>query len=96
MKCLSPVAAAAFVFAVLFVPPEVAARGAGAHSGRGFHHHHRFLPYGWVTYPSAAYVETAIRVSAPVRRCTLSRNVVIVPAEDGGERQITITRCVPD
>jgi hypothetical protein len=29
----------------------------------------------------------------PVPHCTPSRETVTVPSEDGGEREITITRC---
>jgi hypothetical protein len=69
------------------------------------HHHafgHRrdpFAGYGYVM--PAAYIEpntdefASVRtiVLSPAIRCSHSRDTVTVPSEDGGTREITITRC---
>ena len=71
----------------------------------GRHHHafgHRRAPlagYGYVM--PAAYIEPNIDefasvrsiVLSPAARCRHSRETVTVPSEDGGTREITITRC---
>ena len=71
-----------------------------AHHGR--HHHHRMPLYsGWIAaYPDYSEPVTAIPAQiAPaytvVPQCTPSVEMVTVPMENGGERQITIRRCSP-
>jgi len=97
-KC---VLASAFAFAVfLFVPANPAAAGlvrAQAHI-HAFHHHHNrngFWPYGGVVVAQPVSVIPAL-VGPAINQtptCTFSRETKAVPSEDGGEKQITITRC---
>ena len=94
-------AVAAFAASML-MPVNVAARGFAAHLMHGFHHHFTYRPYGGaiVADPSGGDVDSVGTVPAQPEstitqapRCVHSREVVTVPSEDGGERQITITRC---
>ena len=80
----------------------------GAHL-RGHHHHfNNMYGYGYGGYgPVATYTPTEYgqapviivpaQISQPAvivaPRCTLTRETITVPAEGGGERQVTITRC---
>jgi hypothetical protein len=78
------------------LPVEVSAKGFGSHSS---HHalirrHHHWLLGGF----GAAYV--GVLPSVPLQidavtspSCSYSREIVTVPSEDGGTRQITITKC---
>ena len=93
---------------ILLAPPDTAsARGGGAH-GLHFsaHHHsarhlarHRFRHYGG--YVALSPYEPAVTYALPlpvefVREsysCRYDRQVVTVAAEQGGTRQITVTRC---
>jgi hypothetical protein len=94
---LTASAAAAFA-ASLLMPADVAARGFAGHFVHGFHHHHGVRPYGGavVAYPSGVEMEPVGSIPLqinPAPHCTHSRETVTVPSEDGGERQVTITRC---
>jgi hypothetical protein len=80
--------------ALLPMPTGVAAHGFGGHFSHRFHHH-LFSPYGSfvVAEPASVapvWIDPGVAL-AP--RCTHSRETITVPSEDGGERQITITRC---
>ena len=89
---------------MLLAPPDAAqARASGA---RGFHfpvHHplarHRLpLHGGYLTLspydPSVTYaLHQPIEFVREQRGCRYDRQVVTVAAEQGGTRQITITRC---
>jgi hypothetical protein len=94
---------------LLLAPPEAAnARAGGAH-GLHFsaHHHHsarhwarhRFPYYGGylVLSPYEPNVTYALPQPIEFRResysCRYDRQVVTVASEQGGTRQITITRC---
>jgi hypothetical protein len=90
---------------------KVHARGFSGHAvvtplGVRAHHafrHRHHTPYGgWIAaYPSDYYEPIAAipELIAPaytvVPHCTPSVETVRVPAEAGGERQITIRRCSP-
>ena len=85
----------------LLVPTDVSARGFPHPGLHRAHHHHMVSRYGYggpvATYTPTDYAAPVIVVpavypaSAP--RCVHSRETVTVPAEGGGERQVTITRC---
>jgi len=75
-----------------------------AHASRRHHHalrHQRDLIGGYGYVMPAAYSEPSPDGIASVRtivlpsaaRCSHSRETVTVPSEDGGTREITITRC---
>ena len=100
--------AASVLAMMLLAPPDAAsARGGGAHSLHFLGHHHsarhlarhRFPYYGGylmlppydasVTY---ALPQPFVFVSES-RPCRYDRQVVTVAAEQGGTRQVTITRC---
>ena len=99
IKSVLRIAAFFAVAASLLVPAEVGARGFAGHFGRGFHLHHGFWPYRGpvATYSLGAPVQAVPAQVEPVDavtpRCTHSVETVTVPSEDGGTRQITITRC---
>lgn len=95
----------------LLPPVKVYARGfsghvvvtpLGVHAHQAFRHR-RHTPYGgWIAaYPSdyyepiAAIPEQIAPAYTVVPHCTPSVETVTVPAEAGGERQITIRRCSP-
>ena len=66
------------------------------------HRHNNRWPGGWIAaYPAdyyepiAAIPEQIAPAYAVVPQCTPSVETVTVPAESGGERQITIRRCSP-
>jgi hypothetical protein len=93
-------ATAAFGIAALFLPDDVAAAGlvrAHTHIHAFHHHHHRqnFWPYGGVVVAQPVSVVPALIGPAinQTPACTFSRETKAVPSEDGGEKQITITRC---
>jgi hypothetical protein len=81
----------------------------GAHLRGHHHHHFGYpYGYGYggygpvATYTPTEYGQTPLvvlpaQVSQPAvivaPRCTPTRETVTVPAEGGGERQVTITRC---
>ena len=94
---------------LILAPPEAAnARGGGAHGFHfsAHHHHsarhlarHRFPLYsGYLILPpydaAVAYAlpQPFVLVSE-ARSCRYDRQVVTVAAEQGGTRQITVTRC---
>ena len=97
------------VAGLLLAPADVSARGftfphAGLHRG----HHPTYWPYGYgygypgpvATYtpgdygaPVVVLPAQATPASAPAPHCVHSRETVTVPAEAGGERKVTITRC---
>jgi hypothetical protein len=95
------------VAGLLLAPGDVSARGfmfphAGLHRG----HHFIYAPYGYgYTGPVATYTPgdygtpvivlpaQATPAAAPAPHCVHSRETVTVPAEAGGERKVTITRC---
>lgn len=86
----------------LLAPPEVSARSSFARGGLRGPHGHGHWPYGYgpvATYAPAEYAApiivapAAYPASAAAPRCVHSRETVTVPAEAGGERQVTITRC---
>jgi hypothetical protein len=88
----------AFGVAVLFVPDDVAAAGlvrAHAHIHAFHHHRHNIWPYGGVVGAQLVSVVPALIGPAITQTpaCTFSRETKAVPSEDGGEKQITITRC---
>ena len=99
---IKSVLVAAFAIAAFtFVPVNPAAAGlvrAPAHI-HAFHHHnhHRqnFWPYGGVAVAQPVSVVPALVGPAITQTptCTFSRETKAVPSEDGGEKQITITRC---
>jgi len=100
---------AAFSAAALLVPANVSARSfAFPHPGLHRGHQHAYWPYGYgglvATYTPNDYAAPVIVVptsvtpavltpDVPVRQCVHSRETITVPAEGGGERQVTITRC---
>jgi hypothetical protein len=86
-------------------PAALAAKGfpGGGHLHVS-HSRHLVLPYGGpvATYSPGYYAQPVSVVplqvnpapaAAPAPHCTHSRETITVPAEDGGERQVTITRC---
>lgn len=91
----------AFALALL-LPANVSARGF-PHPGLHRAHQHRQMswPYGYgpvATYAPGDYATPVIVLPAqgapaPVPHCVHSRDTIIVPAEAGGERKVTITRC---
>lgn len=101
--------AASVLAMLLLAPSDKAnARGGGAH-GLHFlgHHHasarhwarHRFPRYGGYVAlspygPNVTYTlpQPIVFVSEP-QRCRYDRQVVTVASEQGGTRQITVTRC---
>jgi hypothetical protein len=99
---------ASFLAMMLLAPPQAANARAGGARGFHFaaHHHsarhlarHRFPLYsGYLLLPpydaSTTYAppQPFVFVSEP-RRCRYDRQVVTVASEQGGTRQITVTRC---
>ena len=82
------------------VPVEVSAKGLGSHKshlafGHRRHHHHRLLGGFGAAYvgvlPSIPLLQIDAVTTSPA--CSYSREIVTVPSEDGGTRQITITKC---
>ena len=84
----------------LLLPTELSARSffrGGLHGA----HRHFIPPYGYggpvATYTPADYAAPVFVVPAAypaaASRCVHSRETVTVPAEAGGERKVTITRC---
>jgi hypothetical protein len=101
-------AVVASVMAMLLAPPNTAvARAGGAHGFHFTNHHpsarhlarHRFPLYGGYVAlsPYDPYVTYALPQPIEFVResysCRYDRQVVTVAAEQGGTRQITITRC---
>jgi hypothetical protein len=97
--------AALGVAALALLPAGVAARGlhGGSHL-HASHNHAAYLPYGGpvATYTPGYYPQpiavVPVQVNpapapAPAPHCVHSRETIVVPAEDGGERRVTITRC---
>ena len=101
--------AASVLALMLLAPPEAANARAGGARGfhfRAHHHHsarhwvrHRFPRYGGYVAlspyePNVTYAlpQPIVFVSEP-HRCRYDRQVVTVASEQGGTRQITITRC---
>jgi len=94
---------AAFALTLL-LPANVSARGF-PHPGLHRAHQHQQMswPYGYgpvATYAPGDYAAPVIVLpaqaapsAAPAPRCVHSRETVTVPAEAGGERKVTITRC---
>jgi hypothetical protein len=92
------------VTALALLPAEVAARGllrGGGHL-HASHNHAAYLPYagpvatytpGYYPQPIAVVPAQVYSAPAPAPHCTHSRETITVPAEDGGERRVTITRC---
>lgn len=83
-----------------FLGHAVMHTGFGHAHFRHHHHHGRWnYPYGYAYLPlgyDAPVIpeEVAVRVPYPVApRCLHSVESVMVPAESGGLRRITITRC---
>jgi hypothetical protein len=96
-------AAALAVAAALLIPAGAA---SAAHHFHGSHHRHGLWPYGGAVeaYSLGELVTPVSVASAPLPMtpvvapklsltCHYSRDTVTVPSEDGGTRQITITRC---
>jgi hypothetical protein len=93
----------------LLLPADVSARGLTyAHAGFHRGHHRMISPYGngygggaVATYTPSDYAAPVVVLPAPAEpavtviehHCTMSRETVTVPAEAGGERKVTITRC---
>ena len=95
--------AALGVAAFSLAPAAVAAKGfrGGGHL-HASHANQAYFPYGGpvATYTPDYYAQPIAVVpmqvnpaAAAAPHCTHSRETVTVPAEDGGERQVTITRC---
>ncbi len=88
----------------LLLPATVSARSFPRGGLRG-PHAHAYWPYGYgpvATYAPGDYAAPVIvlpaqvmpaAAPAPAPRCVHSRETVTVPAEAGGERKVTITRC---
>jgi hypothetical protein len=84
--------------------PGFFAKSALLHRRHAFRHRHRqfgdLLP-GYGSVMPNAYIEPDTDAAAPVNfvvappvaQCRHSRETVTVPSEDGGTREITITRC---
>jgi hypothetical protein len=95
----SVLAAAFAITAFLFVSANPAAAGLVTHhlNHAIYHHHlrHNFWPYGGVVEAQPVSVLPVLIGPAITHTpaCTLSRETKSVPSEDGGEKQITITRC---
>jgi hypothetical protein len=98
-------AVVASVLAMLLAPSDTANARAGGMHARHFsgHHHsahhrarHRLPLYGGYLFlpPYEPYVapQPIVLVSEP-HRCRYDRQVVTVASEQGGTRQITVTRC---
>ena len=99
--CVSALAVAALL------PANVMARGfAFPHAGLHRGHHFIYAPYGYgyggpvATYtpdeygvPVIVLPAQATPAAAAAPHCVHSRETVTVPAEAGGERKVTITRC---
>ncbi len=99
--------AALGVAAALLMPIEFASSAPHFHGSGHHHHQHRGLTsYGGViaNYPLGGTIEPASAAPAPIQviqvvaplpalSCQHSQQTVTVPAEGGGERKITITRC---
>jgi hypothetical protein len=85
------------------VGPGFFAKSALRHHHHAFRHRHRqfgnvLAGYSYVM--PDAHIEPEIDaafpinfIASPVVRCHHSRETVTVPSEDGGTREITITRC---
>jgi len=98
---------AALSVVALLLPANVSARGfAFPHPGLHRAHQHMVWPYGYgytgavATYTPGDYAAPIVVLPAqltpaatPVPRCEHSRETITVPAEGGGERKVTITRC---
>ncbi len=108
MHGAAAVAASVLALLLLAPSGATAAHGIGAHGFHFPIHHplarhllarHRFPFYGsYVTLPpNAPFVTYAlpqpIELVQVSRSCRYDRQVVTVPAEAGGTRQITVTRC---
>ncbi len=97
MRKAAPFLAA--IAAILFAATGAYAFRSGSHS-HGFHHHRGYWwPYGYLaTYQPPYYAEPQPVFAAPAQgiptfHCTKSRETITVPAEAGGEKQVTVTRC---
>ena len=88
------------------LPVEVSAKGFGSHAshavgptffkGSPVRHHHRAFGYGGLIAaytPGDAPLPVQIGAVTTSPSCTHSRETITVPSEEGGTRQITITRC---
>jgi hypothetical protein len=90
----------AFALALL-LPATVSARNGFSRSGLHRAHAHVTWPYGYGPVATYAPGENAAPVvvlpaqvmPAAAPRCVHSRETITVPAEAGGERKVTITRC---
>ena len=100
--------AASILAMLLLAPPDTASARAGGARSLHFpaHHHsarhwtrHRFPRYGGYVVlppydPDATYaLPQPIVFVSEQRSCRYDRQVVTVASEQGGTRQITITRC---
>jgi hypothetical protein len=84
----------------LALPANVSARGFPHPGLHRAHQQQLFWPYGYgpvATYAPGDYAAPVVlpaqAAPAPAPRCVHSRETVTVPAEGGGERTVTITRC---
>jgi hypothetical protein len=65
----------------------------------GVHRHNRFLGSPWIaavpyeTPPADVSVNNQFVVQAPPARRVCRSEVLLVPREAGGEREVTVTRC---
>jgi hypothetical protein len=83
------------------LPVEVSAKGSGSalsrHAlGHRHHGHHRLHGgFGGYVFGIVPFSEASlpVQIGPVIPTCTLSREIVIVPSEEGGTRQITITKC---
>jgi hypothetical protein len=90
----------AFALALL-LPAAVSARSGFFRGGLHRAHAHANWPYGYgpvATYAPGDYAAPVVLLPAqaapaPAPHCVHSRETIIVPAEAGGERKVTITRC---
>jgi hypothetical protein len=102
IKSVLRMGSVAALAASILMPVNVAARGFTGHGAHGFRHHYGYWPYGGsiVAYPFGRDLDAVGTVPAqadptttPAPRCVHSHETVTVPSEDGGVRQITVTRC---
>jgi hypothetical protein len=88
----------AAALSIAMLPAKVSAKGFGGHAHLHFFGHglHRGHFGGYVLGAWAIVAAQPLPVGAasmPAPRCQHSREVVTVPSEEGGTRQITIIRC---
>lgn len=91
------------------LPFGASAKGIGVHASHvvgpaifegspAYHHHHRFGydrhgSLAVIDHPDSAAATPQVGTSNATAACSYSRVTKTVPSEEGGTREITITRC---